>query len=88
MLRALRVVADTALHSEGWGVEETAEYFQENIGYSDDDVFATTAQSEVNRCLRSPGTVPGYNIGMNKFLNLRAAAMKALGEDFDIKAFI
>lgn len=80
--RAIRLVVDTGLHSKGWSREQVIAYMKANSATTD-----TEAVSEAERYIAIPGQALAYKIGELKILELRARAEKALGEDFDIKAF-
>lgn len=80
--RAIRLVVDTGLHSKGWSREQVIAYMKANSATTD-----TEAVSEAERYIAIPGQALAYKIGELKILELRARAEKALGDDFDIKAF-
>jgi uncharacterized protein (DUF885 family) len=82
MLRACRLVVDTALHSQGWSPERAANYMTEHSGM--DRGFI---ESEVDRYLSDPGQALGYMIGQLKIIELRDRARTKLGERFDIRKF-
>jgi len=80
--RAIRLVVDTGLHSKGWTEQEAIEYFMANSPAPYESV-----RSEVRRYIVMPGQATSYKIGMIKILELRATAIEALGDDFDIRGF-
>jgi uncharacterized protein (DUF885 family) len=80
--RAIRLVVDTGLHSKGWTEEEAIDYFMANSPEPYESV-----RSEVRRYIVMPGQATSYKIGMIKILELRATAIEALGDDFDIRSF-
>ena len=80
--RAIRLVVDTGLHSKGWTEQQAVDYFLANGPTSEGQVRA-----EIRRYLVLPGQATAYKIGMLKILELRARAQKALGRNFDIRAF-
>jgi uncharacterized protein (DUF885 family) len=80
--RAIRLVVDTGLHSEGWSEEQAVAYFLENSSIPE-----AAVRSEVRRYLVNPGQATSYKIGMIKILELRARAKQQLGDKFDIRAF-
>lgn len=82
MWRALRLVVDTGIHSQGWTKQQAIEYFRENTA-QDERVIA----AEVDRYISSPGLAVAYKIGELKFQELRARAQKELGPAFDLRAF-
>ena len=82
MLRAMRLVVDTGLHSKNWSRQRAITYMMDNSSLADTDVV-----SEVERYIAWPGQALGYKIGQKIISALRAEAEKTLGEKFDIKAF-
>ncbi len=82
MWRAVRLVVDTGLHARGWTREQAVAYFREHTAKSDHDIGV-----EVDRYLVWPGQALAYKIGQLKILELRRRAEKALGQNFDIRAF-
>jgi len=80
--RAIRLVVDTGLHTKGWTEEEAVAYFLANSPEPEESI-----RSEVRRYIVWPGQATSYKIGMLKILELREAARKKMGEDFDIKAY-
>ncbi len=82
MLRAMRLVVDTGLHTEGWTREQAIAYMLENSSLAESDVVA-----EVERYIAIPGQALSYKIGQLRILALREVAESRLGENFDVKAF-
>lgn len=82
MLRAMRLVVDTGLHSKGWSREQAIQYMKDNSPMAESDIVA-----EVERYMAIPGQALSYKVGQLKILALRARAEKALGDKFDLKAF-
>ncbi|MCU7372933.1 DUF885 domain-containing protein [Paucibacter sp. O1-1] len=82
MMRAVRLVVDTGIHSKQWTREQAIAYMLENTGMVETDVVA-----EIERYFVMPGQALGYKVGMIKMLDLREKARKELGEKFDIKQF-
>lgn len=82
MHRAIRLVVDTGIHSKGWTREEAIAYSLENEAESEARVIA-----EIERYMVMPAQALSYKIGQLTILNLRKEAEKALGNEFDIKAF-
>jgi uncharacterized protein (DUF885 family) len=80
--RAIRLVIDTGVHSEGWTRAQMVEYFRDHSNMDD-----TTMQSEIDRYIAWPSQALAYKIGQLKILELRDRARKALGDKFDIRAF-
>ena len=80
--RAIRLVLDTGIHAKGWTEEQAVRYFTEN------SLSAPGAiRSEVQRYIVIPGQATAYKIGMQRIVELRERAQKALGSRFDIKGF-
>jgi len=82
MLRAMRLVVDTGIHSKGWNREQAIRYMLDNSGMSETEVVA-----EVERYIAIPGQALAYKIGQMKILELRARAEQALGDRFDLRDF-
>ncbi|PRP66934.1 DUF885 domain-containing protein [Nonlabens agnitus] len=80
--RACRLVVDTGIHSKKWSREEGIEYYMANTPNAESDAIKM-----VERHIIMPSQATAYKVGMNKILQLRAKALDALGEDFDIKDF-
>ncbi len=82
MLRAVRLVVDTGLHSMDWSREKAIQYFEENTGNPPHDI-----EVEVDRYIVWPSQALGYKIGQLKIRELRTSAEKELGSKFDLRAF-
>lgn len=82
MLRAMRLVVDTGLHSKGWTREQAIQYMKDNSPMAESDIIA-----EVERYMAIPGQALSYKVGQLKILSLRAEAEHALGDKFDLKGF-
>jgi uncharacterized protein (DUF885 family) len=82
LMRAVRLVVDTGIHSEGWTREQAVAYFRES-GAGDEP----TIQAEINRYIAWPAQGLSYQIGKLKILDLRNRAQQKLGSRFDLKAF-
>ena len=80
--RAIRLVVDTGVHSEGWTREQMVAYFHDHSNVDEPSV-----QAEVDRYIAWPSQALSYKIGQLKILELRDRAQKALGAKFDIRAF-
>jgi uncharacterized protein (DUF885 family) len=80
--RAIRLVVDTGVHSEGWTRDQMVAYFHDHSSLDE-----TTVQSEVDRYIAWPSQALAYKIGQRKILELRGKAKTALGSKFDIRAF-
>jgi uncharacterized protein (DUF885 family) len=82
LMRAVRLVIDTGIHSEGWTRDQAVAYFRES-GAGDEP----TIQAEVNRYIAWPAQGLSYQIGKLKILELRDRAKQKLGPRFDLRAF-
>jgi uncharacterized protein (DUF885 family) len=82
MLRAMRLVVDTGIHSKGWGRDKSIAYMLENS-----DMGKTDATAEVERYIAIPSQALAYKIGAMTIQRLRADAEKRLGAKFDIRKF-
>ena len=82
MHRAVRLVVDTGLHSQGWTREQALQYGAEAEGGRPEVQVA-----EVERYMAWPGQALGYKIGQLKIRELRNLAEKQLGARFDLRAF-
>ncbi|MGH8397665.1 MAG: DUF885 domain-containing protein [Gammaproteobacteria bacterium] len=82
MWRAVRLVVDTGIHSEGWTRAQAVKYFEDNTALSIQNI-----NTEVDRYIVWPGQALSYMIGEIEIQNLRKQAEQALGPKFDIKAF-
>jgi len=82
MWRAVRLVVDTGMHSEGWTRAQAVKYFEDNTALSVQNI-----NTEVDRYIAWPGQALSYMIGEIDIQNLRKQAEQALGPKFDIKAF-
>ncbi len=82
MLRAMRLVVDTGLHTQGWSRARAILYMLRNSGIGRSD-----AAAEVDRYIALPGQALAYKIGALTIQRLRDEARAALGPQFDIRAF-
>ena len=82
MLRAVRLVVDTGLHSKKWTRQQVVDYFHAHTAQDEIDV-----QNETDRYIVWPGQALGYKIGSLKITELRERARKELGDKFDIREF-
>ncbi len=82
MLRAVRLVIDTGIHSKGWSREQALAYMRENSSLPETDAVA-----EVERYIAIPGQALAYKIGQLHLLKLRDDAQRRLGPHFDIRKF-
>ena len=82
MLRAMRLVVDTGIHSKGWTREKSIAYM-----LTHSDMGKTDATAEVERYIAIPSQALAYKIGALTIQRLRKHAMDELGDKFDIKQF-
>jgi uncharacterized protein (DUF885 family) len=82
MLRAIRLVVDTGLHSKHWTRQQVVDFFHDHS--PEDEV---SVQEETDRYIVWPGQALGYKIGQLEILRLRQDARDQLGDKFDIRAF-
>jgi uncharacterized protein (DUF885 family) len=82
MLRAMRLVVDTGLHTRGWTREKAIQYMLDNSSMARSDV-----EAEVERYIANPAQALGYKIGQIRIREMRTKAEKALGSRFDLKEF-
>jgi uncharacterized protein (DUF885 family) len=82
MLRAMRLVVDTGIHSKGWHRDQAIDYMLANSGMS-----RTEATAEVERYIAIPGQALAYKIGALTIQRLKAKAEKELGPKFDPREF-
>ena len=82
MLRAMRLVVDTGLHTKGWTRDQAIEYMLSHSGMS-----KTDATAEVERYIAIPSQATAYKIGALTIQRLRKEAEAQLGPKFDIREF-
>jgi len=82
MWRAARLVVDTGIHSKGWTRAQAQRYLHDNTALSDHEI-----ETEVDRYISWPGQALAYYLGERTILLARARAEKALGSQFNLKAF-
>ncbi len=82
MLRAMRLVVDTGIHSKGWTREQAIKYMLDNS-----DMGKTDATAEVERYIAIPSQAVAYKTGALTIQRLRRKAETQLGPRFDIRDF-
>lgn len=82
MLRAVRLVVDTGLHTGKMTREEAINYFLKNISYDKE-----SATAEIERYMAMPGQALSYKIGSLKMRELRNQYQKQLGTQFNLAKF-
>jgi uncharacterized protein (DUF885 family) len=82
MWRAVRLVVDTGMHSQGWTRDQAIQFFKDNTGKTDQDITV-----EVDRYIVWPGQALAYKLGQLKIRQLRTAAESQLGDKFNVRTF-
>jgi uncharacterized protein (DUF885 family) len=82
MLRAMRLVVDTGIHSKGWTREQAIEYMLANS-----DMGKTDATAEVERYIAIPSQALAYKIGALTIMRLKDKAKQEMGKKFDVREF-
>ena len=82
MLRAMRLVVDTGIHSMGWTRDQAIDYMLANS-----DMGKPDATAEVERYIAIPSQALAYKIGALTIQKLKAKAQKELGAKFDVREF-
>ncbi|HEY5336928.1 MAG TPA: DUF885 family protein [Rhizomicrobium sp.] len=80
--RAVRLVVDTGIHSQGWTRQQAVDYMREYTALPDHEI-----DTEVDRYIAWPGQALSYYIGEMTIRKARAKAEAALGPKFNIRAF-
>jgi uncharacterized protein (DUF885 family) len=80
--RAVRLVVDTGVHSEGWTRDQAIAYMREYTALPDREI-----ETEVDRYIAWPAQALSYYLGEKAILEARTEAEKALGERFNLRAF-
>ncbi|MBC7455668.1 MAG: DUF885 domain-containing protein [Massilia sp.] len=82
LMRAVRLVVDTGLHSKGWTREQAIAYMAKALGWSE-----ARAKNQIERYMVWPAQALAYKTGSLKILELRARAKTALGDKFSLPKF-
>jgi uncharacterized protein (DUF885 family) len=82
MLRAVRLVVDTGVHSEHWTRQEMVDFFHAHSDEDEPDV-----QAETDRYIAWPGQALAYKLGQLEILKLRDRAQTELGSKYDLRKF-
>jgi uncharacterized protein (DUF885 family) len=80
--RALRLVVDTGMHTQGWSRERAIEYMAAHQALP-----RPTIEAEVDRYIGMPAQALAYQVGNLKFRELRQRAMERLGARFDVREY-
>lgn len=78
----LYAYADMGIHYEGWDRADLAEYLL-SFGIDDEEI----TDEVFDALVEEPANYLSYFIGYLEFIDLKEAAQKELGDDFDIKEF-
>lgn len=79
LLRAVRCVIDTGIHTERWSFTKAVQYMADATGYP--------GEGETRRYVMLPAQATSYYVGFLKILELRQKAKDKLGSRFDLKKF-
>ncbi len=82
MHRAIRLVVDAGMHTQGWTREQAIQFSMEHEAEPEASII-----SEIERYMAIPGQALSYKIGQLKIIELRNKAQKELGDQFDIRKF-
>lgn len=82
MLRAVRLVVDTGIHTGQMTREQAIKYFLSNISYDE-----ASATAEIERYMAMPGQALGYKIGALKIRQLRDKYQRQMKDRFNIADF-
>jgi uncharacterized protein (DUF885 family) len=82
LFRAVRLVVDTGLHSQGWSRDQVVAFFRQSGAIDEPSI-----QAETDRYISWPAQALSYKLGQLKFRELRDRAQKQLGAKFDIRRF-
>jgi uncharacterized protein (DUF885 family) len=80
--RAVRMIVDTGLHTQGWDRRRAIDLLLEHTAISADQ-----ASAEVDRYIAWPGQAPSYMLGYLEITDLRDEAERTLGDRFDLRSF-
>jgi uncharacterized protein (DUF885 family) len=82
LFRAARIVVDTGLHHERWGLQQAANWMMENAGE-----LASSTDREVVRYAVYPGQACAFKVGANRIVAAREAARASMGPKFRVQDF-
>src|ERR1051326_5745128 len=80
--RAVRLVVDTGIHSQGWSRAQAIRYMHDYTALPDHEI-----ETEVDRYIAWPAQALSYYLGEMAIVAAREKAEKALGPKFNIRAF-
>lgn len=82
MHRAIRLVVDAGMHTQGWTREQAIQFSLDHEAESESSIIA-----EIERYMSWPGQALSYKIGQLKIRELRAKAESELKDQFNIGEF-
>lgn len=82
MHRAIRLVVDAGMHTQGWTREQAIQYSKDHEAETEESIIA-----EIERYMAIPGQALSYKIGQLKIRELRTKAEKELGDKFNVAQF-
>jgi uncharacterized protein (DUF885 family) len=82
LLRAVRLVLDTGVHSKHWTRQQMVDFFHQHSSEDEPDI-----QAETDRYIAVPAQALSYKLGQLEILKLRERAKSELGSHYDIRAF-
>ncbi len=82
MHRAIRLVVDAGIHTQGWTREQAIQYSKDHEAETEEGIIA-----EIERYMAIPGQALSYKVGQLKIRELRNNAEQALGDKFNIAQF-
>lgn len=82
MMRAVRLVVDSGIHSKKWTIEKSIVYMMDKTGMHRHEV-----ETEIYRYSSWPGQACAYKIGEIEIKRLRKICEDSLGSNFDLKEF-
>jgi uncharacterized protein (DUF885 family) len=82
MHRAIRLVVDAGMHTQGWTREQAIQYSLDHEAETEEGII-----SEIERYMAIPGQALSYKIGQLKIRELRTKAEKELGDKFSVSQF-
>jgi uncharacterized protein (DUF885 family) len=82
MHRAIRLVVDAGMHTQGWTREQAIQYSKDHEAETEESIIA-----EIERYMAIPGQALSYKIGQLKIRELRTKAENELGDKFNVAQF-
>jgi uncharacterized protein (DUF885 family) len=82
MHRAIRLVVDAGMHTQGWTREQAIQFSLDHEAETESSIIA-----EIERYMSWPGQALSYKIGQLKIRELRTKAENELKDQFNIGEF-